>query len=52
MLLSGDHARIKRWRDRESIRVTLANRPELLDKVRLTEEEQDWAMTLGWEPAD
>ena len=52
VLLSGDHARIRRWRDRESVRVTLANRPELLDKVRLTEEERDWAMTLGWEPAD
>ncbi len=52
VLLSGDHARIRRWRDQESVRVTLANRPELLDKVELTEEERDWARAMGWKQAD
>ena len=52
VLLSGDHARIERWRRRESIRTTLANRPELLEKAGLSEEEEAWARELGWDPAD
>jgi len=38
VLLSGDHARIARWRREQIIRRTLERRPELLDKAE-----------LGWE---
>ena len=36
-LLSGNHARIERWRKKASLRNTLLKRPELLDKASLTE---------------
>jgi len=35
VLLSGDHARIARWRSEQVIRRTLERRPELLDKAEL-----------------
>jgi tRNA (guanine37-N1)-methyltransferase len=30
VLLSGDHAAIRRWREREALRATAAKRPDLL----------------------
>ncbi len=39
VLLSGDHARIERYRKTESLRRTLEKRPELLDEAELTETE-------------
>jgi tRNA (guanine37-N1)-methyltransferase len=38
VLLSGHHANIQKWRLKERLKKTLANRPELLDKARLSEE--------------
>ena len=40
VLLSGNHAEIRRWRKRESIARTLARRPELLDSASLDDEER------------
>jgi tRNA (guanine37-N1)-methyltransferase len=40
VLTSGDHARIERWRRRESLRRTLLRRPELLETALLTDEDQ------------
>jgi tRNA (guanine37-N1)-methyltransferase len=40
ILLSGNHARIAGWRREQSLRRTLARRPELLDKVELSPEEK------------
>jgi len=40
VLLSGNHEKIRRWRRRESLRITLKRRPELLDKARLSEEDK------------
>lgn len=40
ILLSGDHARIRDWRKRESLRRTLERRPDLLEKYPLSLEEQ------------
>ncbi len=37
ILLSGDHKRIDRWRRRESLRATRARRPDLFERLRLTE---------------
>jgi tRNA (guanine37-N1)-methyltransferase len=41
-LLSGDHARIDRWRRREALLRTARRRPDLLDPARLTEAEREW----------
>jgi tRNA (guanine37-N1)-methyltransferase len=40
VLLSGNHAEIRRWRKREALTRTLARRPELLDHATLDEEER------------
>ncbi|HEY9152587.1 MAG TPA: tRNA (guanosine(37)-N1)-methyltransferase TrmD [Anaerolineales bacterium] len=37
VLLSGDHAKINQWRREQSLRRTLARRPDLLDKAKLNE---------------
>jgi tRNA (guanine37-N1)-methyltransferase len=41
-LLTGDHAQIRRWRRRESLAGTLAVRPELLARARLTAEDLEF----------
>lgn len=41
VLLSGDHAEIRRWRKRESLARTLERRPDLLDVATLDDEEQE-----------
>jgi tRNA (guanine37-N1)-methyltransferase len=40
VLLSGNHAEIRRWRKREALARTLARRPDLLTSAALDEEEQ------------
>lgn len=40
VLLSGNHAEIRRWRKREALTRTLARRPELLDRADLDDEER------------
>ncbi len=40
VLLSGNHARIAKWRREQAIRRTLERRPELLDKAGLSEKEK------------
>lgn len=40
VLLSGNHAEVARWRRKEALRRTLKRRPELLEKVSLTDEDR------------
>eukprot|EP00003_Mantamonas_plastica_P002362 TRINITY_DN1179_c0_g1_i1.p1 TRINITY_DN1179_c0_g1~~TRINITY_DN1179_c0_g1_i1.p1 ORF type:complete len:266 (-),score=-12.29 TRINITY_DN1179_c0_g1_i1:344-1141(-) len=40
VLLSGDHQKIKQWRDKQSLGRTWQRRPELLNDLALTEEQQ------------
>ncbi|OQY34132.1 MAG: tRNA (guanosine(37)-N1)-methyltransferase TrmD [Anaerolineaceae bacterium 4572_5.2] len=40
ILLSGDHAKVSRWRREQSLKRTLAARPDLLENAPLTEEEK------------
>jgi len=40
VLLSGNHAEIRRWRKRQAVARTLARRPELLETAALDEEER------------
>ncbi len=46
-LLSGNHARIERFRREESLRVTRRRRPELLETARLSEEDRKFLQELG-----
>ena len=39
VLLSGDHAAIERWREREALRATYEKRPDLLERAELTEDQ-------------
>jgi tRNA (guanine37-N1)-methyltransferase len=51
VLLSGHHAEIQRWRDREALRATLAKRPDLLERpevrASLTREQRRELMELN-----
>jgi tRNA (guanine37-N1)-methyltransferase len=40
VLLSGDHAKIARWRREQIIKRTLERRPDLLDKAELGREDK------------
>ena len=42
VLLSGHHERITRWKYEESLKRTAALRPDLLEKIELTEEDTDF----------
>jgi len=46
VLLSGDHARIAKWRREQAILRTLKRRPELLDKANLSFEERQLVSRL------
>jgi tRNA (guanine37-N1)-methyltransferase len=46
ILLSGDHARIARWRRQQALRRTRALRPDLLEKASLSPEDQEFLATL------
>jgi tRNA (guanine37-N1)-methyltransferase len=40
VLVSGDHGRVRRWRRKEALRATRERRPDLLDRARLTPEDE------------
>lgn len=40
VLLSGDHAKIERWRRKESLRITLERRPDLLHQKQLSPQDE------------
>ena len=48
VLLSGDHATIARWRRDESLRTTLARRPDLLANAPLDADDLAFLRSLGW----
>ena len=49
ILLSGDHAKVDQWRREQSLLRTLARRPDLLDKLDLTEKERTFLKEHGWQ---
>ncbi len=51
VLAEGNHAAVARWRRREGLRATWRNRPDLLLKAALTEEEQYLLATFAEEDA-
>jgi tRNA (guanine37-N1)-methyltransferase len=48
ILLSGNHAAIRRWRRRDALARTLARRPELLERLDLDEDDHEMLAELGW----
>jgi tRNA (guanine37-N1)-methyltransferase len=46
VLLSGNHAEIKRWRRRESLKRTYRRRPDLLERADLSEEDLGYLAEL------
>ncbi len=50
ILLSGDHAAIDRWRRQEALRRTLRNRPDLLSRAPLTDNDLRFLKSLGYTP--
>ena len=46
VLLSGDHAKIDKWRREQSLLRTYKKRPDLLDKAELTEEDISFLESL------
>ena len=52
VLISGDHAKIRRWREREALRATVEKRPDLLERPEVTagltpEQRRDVAVLRG-----
>lgn len=42
VLMSGNHKHIEEWRKKESLKRTYERRPDLLDHIELTKEEENW----------
>jgi tRNA (guanine37-N1)-methyltransferase len=40
VLTSGDHERVRRWRQEQALRATRERRPDLLEAARLTAEDE------------
>ena len=47
ILVSGDHAKIARWRREQALLRTLQRRPDLLDKAELSEQDRQFLASLG-----
>jgi tRNA (guanine37-N1)-methyltransferase len=41
VLAGGNHEEIRRWRRRKALEKTVRNRPDLLERVQLSEEERE-----------
>jgi tRNA (guanine37-N1)-methyltransferase len=52
VLLSGDHAKIRRWRRQQSLRRTRARRPDLLEQLPLSDEDHDLLSDPDPEPEE
>ncbi len=50
VLLSGNHQKIAEWRRKETLKRTLLRRPDLLKKVKLSKEEQEYLEKLRQPP--
>jgi tRNA (guanine37-N1)-methyltransferase len=48
VLLSGNHAAIERWRREQALKRTFERRPEMLDRLELSNEDKNYLFKLGW----
>ncbi|MER2225635.1 MAG: tRNA (guanosine(37)-N1)-methyltransferase TrmD [Carnobacterium sp.] len=51
VIISGNHKKIKEWQDKESIRRTMERRPDMLENVSLSAEQQKYLEELKIEKA-
>jgi tRNA (guanine37-N1)-methyltransferase len=42
VLLQGNHKLIEEWRNKEALRRTFVRRPDLLEKIELTKDQEKW----------
>lgn len=42
VLMSGNHKKIEEWKEKESLRRTIKRRPDLLDHIELSQQQQVW----------
>jgi tRNA (guanine37-N1)-methyltransferase len=49
VLLNGDHLQIRRWRREQPLRKTMANRPDLLERAALSDEDKRLLISIGWQ---
>jgi tRNA (guanine37-N1)-methyltransferase len=47
-LAGGDHEAIRKWRRRMALKKTLENRPDLLDRIEISEEDMEILAELRW----
>ena len=50
--MNGDHQQIRRWRREQQLRKTLRNRPDLLERAVLSEEDKRMLETIRKEGAE
>jgi tRNA (guanine37-N1)-methyltransferase len=48
-LAGGNHEAIRRWRRRMALKKTLENRPDLLEKMEISDEDREILAELGWQ---
>jgi tRNA (guanine37-N1)-methyltransferase len=48
-LAGGNHETVRRWRRRMALKKTLENRPDLLKKIEISEEDQEVLAEFGWQ---
>jgi tRNA (guanine37-N1)-methyltransferase len=48
VLMNGDHSQIRQWRRQQQLRKTLANRPDLINRAALSEEDERLLRSWGW----
>jgi tRNA (guanine37-N1)-methyltransferase len=49
VLLSGNHAEVRRWRREQSLARTLVRRPDLLASAELSEDDRAFLRRMGWD---
>jgi tRNA (guanine37-N1)-methyltransferase len=47
-LAGGNHEEVRRWRRRMALKKTLENRPDLLDKIEISDEDREILAEFGW----
>jgi tRNA (guanine37-N1)-methyltransferase len=47
-LAGGDHEAVRRWRRRMALKKTLENRPDLLERIEISEEDREILAEFGW----
>ena len=46
VLFSGNHAKIAEWQEKASLRKTLERRPDLLEEIILTKQQEKWLQEI------